>query len=158
MTTQSVSMDIIKQYWEAMEHLVSQDKVHSLGICDLNKESLEELYKWAKVRQMLFKKSLVPSAKASNITCYVVKGVKIFPFIRMMGHETIKLIKRCSISKNHEIAKEREKYLWLNWSVSELSLAWRSEDFQFIENFSSELILKMGTYVAASSSLKIMPT
>ena len=61
-----------------------------------------------------FKKSLVPSAKASNITCYVFKGVKIFPFIRMMGHENIKMIKRYCILKNHEIAKEREKYLWLN--------------------------------------------
>ncbi|BFZ05815.1 hypothetical protein BsWGS_08854 [Bradybaena similaris] len=45
-----VSLDTIKSYWEAMEQLVSADRVLSLGICDLTKDALEELYNWAKVK------------------------------------------------------------------------------------------------------------
>ncbi|GFR78560.1 glutamate--cysteine ligase regulatory subunit [Elysia marginata] len=73
----SVNLDLIKQYWEAMELLVSQDKVLSLGICDLNKEALEELYKWAKVKPTVnqvnlesccvMPKDLTEFAKATNI-------------------------------------------------------------------------------------------
>ncbi|GFN91386.1 glutamate--cysteine ligase regulatory subunit [Plakobranchus ocellatus] len=72
-----VNMDIIKQYWETMEHLVTQDKVLSLGICDLNKEYLEELYKWAKVKPCVnqvnlesccvMPKDLIEFAKATDI-------------------------------------------------------------------------------------------
>ncbi|XP_059175912.1 glutamate--cysteine ligase regulatory subunit-like [Physella acuta] len=47
---QSVSLKTLQPYWEAMEELVASDKVLSLGICDLNKESLEDLYNWAKVK------------------------------------------------------------------------------------------------------------
>ncbi|RUS87513.1 hypothetical protein EGW08_004689 [Elysia chlorotica] len=73
----SVNMEAIKQYWEAMELLVSQNKVLSLGICDLNKEALEELYKWAKVKPTVnqvnlesccvMPKDLTEFAKATSI-------------------------------------------------------------------------------------------
>ena len=35
--------------WEAMEALYDNDTVYSLGVCDFNKEQLENLYDWAKV-------------------------------------------------------------------------------------------------------------
>ncbi|CAL1535793.1 unnamed protein product [Lymnaea stagnalis] len=45
-----LSLKIIQPYWEAMEQLVAEDKVLSLGVCDLNKEAFEDLYNWAKVK------------------------------------------------------------------------------------------------------------
>uniref|UniRef100_A0A0B6ZLB9 GCS light chain n=1 Tax=Arion vulgaris TaxID=1028688 RepID=A0A0B6ZLB9_9EUPU len=45
-----ISLSTIQPYWEAMEKLVSADKVLSIGICDLTKDALEDLYNWAKVK------------------------------------------------------------------------------------------------------------
>ncbi|CAG5124520.1 unnamed protein product [Candidula unifasciata] len=44
------SVSVIKPYWEAMEELVAAETVLSLGVCDLTKDSLEDLYNWAKVK------------------------------------------------------------------------------------------------------------
>lgn len=49
-----VNLKTLQPYWEAMEELVASDKVLSLGICDLNKESLEDLYNWAKVNSLTY--------------------------------------------------------------------------------------------------------
>uniref|UniRef100_A0A0B7B062 GCS light chain n=1 Tax=Arion vulgaris TaxID=1028688 RepID=A0A0B7B062_9EUPU len=46
----AASLSTLQPYWEAMEELVSADKVLSLGICDLTKDELEDLYNWAKVK------------------------------------------------------------------------------------------------------------
>ena len=46
---ENITVDQIKPYWEVLEDLVEQERVLSLGICDLDKASLEELYEWAKV-------------------------------------------------------------------------------------------------------------
>ncbi|CAG5127690.1 unnamed protein product [Candidula unifasciata] len=46
----SALLNAIKSYWEVMEQLVLADRVLFLGICDLTKDALEELYNWAKVK------------------------------------------------------------------------------------------------------------
>lgn len=46
---EEVSLSVIQPYWEALEEMVEGERVLSLGIADLNKEQLEELYNWAKV-------------------------------------------------------------------------------------------------------------
>lgn len=46
---EEVSLSVIQPYWEALEEMVEGERVLSLGIADLNKELLEELYNWAKV-------------------------------------------------------------------------------------------------------------
>lgn len=45
-----VSLSTVEGYWKAMEELVANDKVLSLGICDFGKEGLEALYNWAQVK------------------------------------------------------------------------------------------------------------
>lgn len=44
-----ITVEHIKPYWLVLEQLVSQEKVLSLGMSDLDKKNLEELYAWAKV-------------------------------------------------------------------------------------------------------------
>lgn len=46
---EEVSLSVIQPYWEALEEMVEGERVLSLGIADLNKQQLEELYNWAKV-------------------------------------------------------------------------------------------------------------
>lgn len=46
---EEVTLSVIQPYWEALEEMVEGERVLSLGIADLNKEQLEELYNWAKV-------------------------------------------------------------------------------------------------------------
>ncbi len=43
------NMDVIKPVWQTLESLVAEEKVFSLGTCDLDKNQLEELYSLAKV-------------------------------------------------------------------------------------------------------------
>ena len=40
----------IQPIWTELEELVDQEKVFSLGTSDLDRDTLEELYNWAKVR------------------------------------------------------------------------------------------------------------
>ncbi|XP_071097359.1 glutamate--cysteine ligase regulatory subunit-like [Haliotis cracherodii] len=47
---EEITVEQIKPYWEVMEELVEAETVLSLGICDLDKARLEELYNWAKVK------------------------------------------------------------------------------------------------------------
>ncbi|XP_067662476.1 glutamate--cysteine ligase regulatory subunit-like [Haliotis asinina] len=47
---EEVTVEQIKPYWEVMEELVLEETVLSLGICDLDKARLEELFNWAKVK------------------------------------------------------------------------------------------------------------
>lgn len=44
-----LTLDLIKPYWTCMESLVDSDKVLSLGIADLNKDMLQQLYTWSRV-------------------------------------------------------------------------------------------------------------
>lgn len=45
-----LTLDIIKPYWTCLEELVDSEAVLSLGIADLNKTLLEQLYNWARVK------------------------------------------------------------------------------------------------------------
>jgi len=49
-----LTLDLIKPYWTCLEQLVDSEIVLSIGIADLNKTLLEELYNWSRVRQVLF--------------------------------------------------------------------------------------------------------
>lgn len=51
---EDLSLSVIQPYWEMLEGMVEEEKVLTLGIADLNKERLEELYNWAKVTQSLY--------------------------------------------------------------------------------------------------------
>ncbi|XP_035827591.1 glutamate--cysteine ligase regulatory subunit isoform X2 [Aplysia californica] len=74
---QPLSLEIIQPYWEAMEELVSANKAFTLGVCDLSKDVLEDLYTWAKVKPCInqvnlesccvMPKDLTEYAKAINI-------------------------------------------------------------------------------------------
>ena len=44
-----VNLDDLKPAWEALEEMVKDEKILTLGIADLNKDQLEELYNWAQV-------------------------------------------------------------------------------------------------------------
>ena len=44
-----LSLDHFKPIWKGLEHLVSQGKVDKLGVCDLDKNLLEQLCEWATV-------------------------------------------------------------------------------------------------------------
>ena len=47
------SLEHMLPLWSALEDHVSQQHVYSLGISDLSKLQLEELYNWATVRYLL---------------------------------------------------------------------------------------------------------
>lgn len=48
------TLEHIQPLWSALEEQVSQQRVYSLGISDLSKVQLEELYDWASVRFAVF--------------------------------------------------------------------------------------------------------
>ena len=43
------NLEDMRETWEELEELVSQERVLSLGVAEFNKVQLEELYNWAKV-------------------------------------------------------------------------------------------------------------
>ncbi|KAK7505180.1 hypothetical protein BaRGS_00003750 [Batillaria attramentaria] len=45
-----ITVELIKPYWQVLEQLVSEQRVLSLGVSDLDKSKLQELYDWAKVK------------------------------------------------------------------------------------------------------------
>lgn len=49
MPEEDLTLDLIKPLWEALEEMVEKRVVLSLGIADLQKPKLEELFNWAKV-------------------------------------------------------------------------------------------------------------
>ncbi|KAL9987895.1 hypothetical protein ACROYT_G002274 [Oculina patagonica] len=44
------NLKVLKGFWEEMEYLLDSGYVDSLGVCDLDKTTLEKLYKWARVK------------------------------------------------------------------------------------------------------------
>ena len=46
---EALALDIIKPYWEVLEDLFHKEVILSLGIADLDKNLLEELFDWAVV-------------------------------------------------------------------------------------------------------------
>jgi len=46
-------LNVLKGFWEEMECLLDSGYVDSLGVCDLNKNSLEKLYEWARVKPLI---------------------------------------------------------------------------------------------------------
>ena len=44
------TLEHIQPLWSALEEYVSQQRVYSVGISDLSKAQLEELFNWATVR------------------------------------------------------------------------------------------------------------
>eukprot|EP00118_Oscarella_pearsei_P028538 m.2414 g.2414 ORF g.2414 m.2414 type:complete len:256 (+) comp8641_c0_seq2:100-867(+) len=47
------SFDSIKSYWTKLEELVEQRRISNLGVCNLDKTQLEELFNWAKIKPIL---------------------------------------------------------------------------------------------------------
>ncbi|XP_071821858.1 glutamate--cysteine ligase regulatory subunit-like [Apostichopus japonicus] len=43
-------MDHLKTLWSVLERMVDKGQIKTLGVCDLEKPALEELYNWAKVK------------------------------------------------------------------------------------------------------------
>ncbi|KAJ8038675.1 Glutamate--cysteine ligase regulatory subunit [Holothuria leucospilota] len=43
-------MDHLKTLWSVLERMVENNQIKMLGVCDLDKQGLEELYNWAKVK------------------------------------------------------------------------------------------------------------
>ncbi|XP_072016674.1 glutamate--cysteine ligase regulatory subunit-like [Amphiura filiformis] len=48
-----LSMDHFKPIWKGLEHLVLEGKVDKLGVCDLDKNMLEQLCEWATVKPVI---------------------------------------------------------------------------------------------------------
>ena len=46
---EALTLDVIKPYWEVLEDLFHKEVILSLGIADLDKNLLEELFDWAVV-------------------------------------------------------------------------------------------------------------
>lgn len=44
------SLEVLKEFWEELEYLLDCGYVSNLGICDLDKPTLEKLYDWARVK------------------------------------------------------------------------------------------------------------
>ncbi|KAK7094607.1 hypothetical protein V1264_006140 [Littorina saxatilis] len=49
-TEEEITVDQIKPYWLLLENLVAEERVLAIGVADLDKAKLEELYDWAKVK------------------------------------------------------------------------------------------------------------
>lgn len=49
-TEDEISVDQIKPYWQVLEMLVAQERILSIGVADLDKKKLDELYEWARVK------------------------------------------------------------------------------------------------------------
>ena len=43
------SFDDLQRVWEKLENLVKCEKIYSIGVADLDKSQLEQLYEWATV-------------------------------------------------------------------------------------------------------------
>ena len=46
---EDLTIDIIQPYWEKLEDLVKKEIILSVGMADLDKTLLEQLYNWAEV-------------------------------------------------------------------------------------------------------------
>lgn len=74
---EDLTLDIIRPYWEVLEDLVHKEVILSLGMADLDKTLLEELYNWAEVKPCInqvnldsccvMPKDLVEYAKLNDI-------------------------------------------------------------------------------------------
>ncbi|KAK3605869.1 hypothetical protein CHS0354_017774 [Potamilus streckersoni] len=50
---EELTLDSIKPYWEVLQGLVQKEQVLSLGISDLDKGMLEQLYQWAQIKPVI---------------------------------------------------------------------------------------------------------
>ena len=48
-TEEDITVEEIKPYWQVLEQMVHDEKILSIGVADLDKRKLDELYEWAKV-------------------------------------------------------------------------------------------------------------
>ncbi|PVD22515.1 hypothetical protein C0Q70_18329 [Pomacea canaliculata] len=49
-TEEEITVEQLKPYWKVLEKMVQEEKVLSIGVSDLDKTKLAELYEWAKVK------------------------------------------------------------------------------------------------------------
>lgn len=49
-TEEEITVDLIKPYWQVLENLVTQELILSIGVADLDKKKLDELYNWARIK------------------------------------------------------------------------------------------------------------
>ena len=67
---EALTLDVIKPYWEVLEDLFHKEVILSLGIADLDKNLLEELFDWA----------VVSSEKHTYSKCSKVSNTFLFVF------------------------------------------------------------------------------
>lgn len=66
---EELTLEVIRPYWKAMEKLVHREIALSLGLADLDKSLLEQLYEWAEVRlNLLCNWTKFPSVKWRKVT------------------------------------------------------------------------------------------
>lgn len=74
---EEVTLEMVKPYWKALEDLLHREMVWSIGVADLDKRLLEQLYEWAEVKPVInqvnlesccvMPKDLVEYAKLNDI-------------------------------------------------------------------------------------------
>ncbi|BFZ20256.1 hypothetical protein BsWGS_23295 [Bradybaena similaris] len=110
------SAKAIQPYWEAMEELVAAEKVLFLGVCDLTKDSLEDLYNWAKVKPSVdqvnlesccvMPQDLTEYAKAVNVQLLTHNDRPVF-----IPQETLQ-------ETIHSVSSEPDSLNWVpQWAV-----------------------------------------
>lgn len=114
--TPSMTLEKIQPYWEVMEELVGCQKVLSVGICDLNKEVLEDLYTWSKVKPVInqvnlesccvMPKELTEYAKEINVQLLTHNDSPVF-LTKERLQETL-----------HSVSTDRDSDAWSpQWAV-----------------------------------------
>ncbi|KAL4219503.1 hypothetical protein ACF0H5_022080 [Mactra antiquata] len=74
---EEITLETIQPYWKALERMVDKEVVWSIGIADLDKKMLEQLYEWAEIKPIInqvnldsccvMPKDLVEYAKLNDI-------------------------------------------------------------------------------------------
>lgn len=67
-TEEEITVEQLKPYWKVLEKMVQEEKVLSIGVSDLDKTKLAELYEWAKVRDFKCDESIVESLARDNVS------------------------------------------------------------------------------------------
>ncbi|XP_048775053.2 glutamate--cysteine ligase regulatory subunit-like [Ostrea edulis] len=110
-----LSLSVIQPYWKLLEEMVEEEKVLSLGIADLDKEQLEELYNWAKIK---------PGINQVNLEscCFMPKHLQEYAKqndIQLLSHNDARDVlpnqRLCDIIKNNTTKKDSDSWemLWV---------------------------------------------
>jgi len=113
---QPAAMDRLKPYWEVMEQLVKDDKVLSLGVCDLNKDVLQDLYTWAKVKPVVNQVNLESCCVMPKDLVDYAKQVSV----QLLTHNDSSVFIPCERLQQtvQAVSTERDSHAWSpQWAV-----------------------------------------